>query len=590
MTTETRKSTLDKPIARVTTIGILAVACVLSATIHASDKSGSLIHPITNLQSSATVQNSNVQSNTAHTKDNGRSAGTGKSNQAYIDFLQALNLADEKSNPEALRLLAESLHLQPQGNPAAGLVFELLTELRTNSRLLLRGHTGAVLYAAYSPDGTKIVTASADHTARLWDASTGRQLIPPLQHDEDVLMAEFSPDGKRVVTGSEDHTARVWDVQTGQPVGVPMQETDAIRYVKFSPDGRTVATGSDDNKARIWDASTGLAVSPSIEYHESVFAINFSPDGSRVVTATGDGRADILDAKTGSRLVGPMRHTNNVFTAVFSPDGNAILTASADRTAGLWSAQTGQALGPVFHHGFWICSAAFNNDASRVVTASWDHTARVWDTRTGHPVTPPLQHGDAVFHAVFSPDGKLVATASRDHTARIWDAESGEPLSLPLRTQGAVTTAVFHPSGLSLLVASKDSSVQVFDMPPHEPPPAWVADLAEFAATQVRYDQLHLPDLHKTRLLRAQLLASKSADPWETFGRWYFAESDLRAISPWSTVSLQQYVDALIAIGDKDSLDYASSLARDHPAWMEKIVPLQAKFATATPKAHPKVP
>src|SRR5216683_414892 len=130
--------------------------------------------------------------------------------QAHLDFLHALNLAQEGSKPEALRVLAESLRLKPQGNPASALVFELLTELRTNSRLLLRGHTDAVLYAAYSGDGTKIVTASADHTARIWDAHTGRQ-VASLRHDDDVLMAEFSPDGAFVTTGSEDNTARVWD-------------------------------------------------------------------------------------------------------------------------------------------------------------------------------------------------------------------------------------------------------------------------------------------------------------------------------------------------------------------------------------------
>src|SRR5258708_2817874 len=146
--------------------------------------------------------------------------------ESHMDFLHALNLAQEGSKPEALRVLAESLRLKPQGNPASALAFELLTELRTNSRLLLRGHKDAVLYAAYSSDGARIVTASADHTARLWDARTGRQLTAPLQHHDDVLMAEFSPDGAFVVTASEDHTARVWDVHTGSPIGVPMQATN----------------------------------------------------------------------------------------------------------------------------------------------------------------------------------------------------------------------------------------------------------------------------------------------------------------------------------------------------------------------------
>src|SRR5260370_41012927 len=103
--------------------------------------------------------------------------------------------------------------------------------------------------------------------------------------------------------------------------------------------------------------------------------------------------------------------------------------------------------------------------------------------------------------------------------------------------------AIFSPSGSSLLVASKDCSVQVFDMPPHEPAPVWLADLAEFAATQTRYDQSYSPDLAEIRLLRAQLLASTAKGPWDVFGRWFFAESNLRSISPWSTVSLEKYVE-----------------------------------------------
>ena len=508
-----------------------------------------------------------------------------KFNQSYVDYLLAWKLADDGSKPEALHMLSESLRLQPQNNPASGLAFELLTEQRTNSRLILRGHSGPVIYAAYSPDGSKIVTTSADHTARLWDSQTGRQLAASLEHDGAVLAADFSPDGRRIVTGSEDETARVWDVATARPVGAVMRGTGAIQCVKFSPDGKVIATGSDDGKARTWNAETGEPVSPVIVYHEAVYSLIFSPDGLRLLSATGDGVADLLDPKTGARLLKPLRQNNIIFTAAFNPNGSAILTASADHTAKLWDAKTGQPLGPIFRHGFSVDSAAFNPDASRVVTTSWDHTARVWDARTGQPVTPPLQHGEAVLKAIFSPDGKMVATASRDHTARLWNADSGEQLRLPVRVPSGVNSIAFSPSGASLLIACNDGSVQVFDTPPLDDPPGWVADLAEFAATQIKYNQQEQPDLARIRLLRTELSASKSIDRWSAFGRWYFSESDVRPISPWSRVSLQQYVESLIALSDKDSLDYAGTLSSDHPAWMAKIVKSRAG---SSPVAHDK--
>ena len=77
--------------------------------------------------------------------------------------------------------------------------------------------TACVLSAAFSPDGKRIVTASADKTARIWDVATGQPIGEPLKgHKADVWSAAFSPDGKRIVTASRDKTARLWDAATGQ--------------------------------------------------------------------------------------------------------------------------------------------------------------------------------------------------------------------------------------------------------------------------------------------------------------------------------------------------------------------------------------
>ena len=69
--------------------------------------------------------------------------------------------------------------------------------------------------AAFSPDGVRILTASGDKTAKLWDAASGK-LIASFAHQDGVVDAAFSPDGARILTASWDKTAKLWDGGLGQ--------------------------------------------------------------------------------------------------------------------------------------------------------------------------------------------------------------------------------------------------------------------------------------------------------------------------------------------------------------------------------------
>ena len=66
--------------------------------------------------------------------------------------------------------------------------------------------------AAFSPQGDRIVTASADKTGRVWDAEAGKTVAVLEGHSGPVLNAMFGPDGKRILTASDDTTARIWRV------------------------------------------------------------------------------------------------------------------------------------------------------------------------------------------------------------------------------------------------------------------------------------------------------------------------------------------------------------------------------------------
>ncbi|MEN9667163.1 MAG: hypothetical protein RLZZ326_3526, partial [Planctomycetota bacterium] len=119
---------------------------------------------------------------------------------------------------------------------------------------VLKGHEKPVSSVAFSPDGTWLATCGYN-TARLWDASTGKELAELKGHDSPVTSVTFSPDGTRLATGSWDNTARLWDGATGKELAVLKGHESYVTSVAFSPDGTRLATGSQDNTARLWGLS-----------------------------------------------------------------------------------------------------------------------------------------------------------------------------------------------------------------------------------------------------------------------------------------------------------------------------------------------
>jgi len=107
--------------------------------------------------------------------------------------------------------------------------------------------------AAFSPDGSRIVTASQDNTARIWEAASGKEIAVLRGHEHYVNSAAFSPDGSRIVTASQDKTARIWDAASAKEIVVLRGHDDTVNSAAFSLDGSRIVTASRDKTARIWD-------------------------------------------------------------------------------------------------------------------------------------------------------------------------------------------------------------------------------------------------------------------------------------------------------------------------------------------------
>lgn len=320
-------------------------------------------------------------------------------------------------------------------------------------------------------DGQHLVTASGPIS--LWDVSTGQMLqrfetreaeplglrngLPP-----SVLAVALSPGGERIAAALggvgdsgafvKDSSVRVWDASTGEELLRLEGHTPGARELEFSPDGsRLLSAGS--NTARMWDLSAGTLL---FVIEHSTKRIEFSPDGGRFLGIVGR-TATVFDALDGNEICSmaspdPRRV---IRSAHFSADGTRVLAASSDNIARICDAQSGQVLTEFTGHTNYLQDASFAGERW-IVTGGSDETVRVWSQASGETVRTIRMPGP-VERVLVSPDGKRClarwTSAEPAPVASLLDLESGSELVRLTERSDVVGLIGFGPTGEHVLIA-----------------------------------------------------------------------------------------------------------------------------------------
>ena len=264
-----------------------------------------------------------------------------------------------------------------------------------------------------------------------------KYISPPctnIRHNTRIKSAVFSPDGTKILTASEDKTAKILSLDANnQRPDHTIQHNALIESVVFSPDGTKILTASEDKTAKIvWLNANNRWQEYTIRHNKSIrtACFYFSPDGIKVFTMSDDHTAKIVWLDENNKWQEyTIWHDSWIQSAVFSPDGTKILTIPNDHTAKIvWLDENNKWQEYTIRHNAEIRSATFSPDGTKVVTASYDHTAKiVWRDANNQWHRTCDSASNRVNSAVFSPDGTKVVTASDDETAKIvWRDENNE--------------------------------------------------------------------------------------------------------------------------------------------------------------------
>jgi WD40 repeat protein len=349
---------------------------------------------------------------------------------------------------------------------------------RERARLL---HNGPVNAVTFSPTAQLLLTASDDNTARLWDISTGAEMAQML-HDDAVTAAVFG--GRRsilgsqieaselVATASRDGTARIWERRGAELLRLVHQAPASavtLVFTDLGQKGAAAVSGDTAGTLRRWEV-TGGEERLLMTGEDAQTAVAFSPDGTAIATGGSLGRSRqrfvlVWSTSTGDLTDAAADYYDLAGTpgalAGFSPDGKVLAVLRRDSVQ--VSVRGTSSEWYLRRRGTTALTAVWSADKEHIFVGTADGRVTLWPWTGGIEQQERFVLGGPATAVALSPDGATIAAAGADSGGVVlWDERAGREIAR-LTQRPPVVAIAFSPDGRLLATAGGDGAAAVWE-------------------------------------------------------------------------------------------------------------------------------
>ncbi|CAL1276014.1 unnamed protein product [Larinioides sclopetarius] len=240
-----------------------------------------------------------------------------------------------------------------------------------------------------------------------------------LGHRDGVWEVSCSRHGPSfIATASADHTAKIWDIHNGGCIVQYWGHKGSVNSVRFHPSQDLVVSSSGDQTAHVWSVTSASGAADNLKYHSSEEEVELSEEDH------GEGESSHNVSILKNAMIELQGHIGVVIAADWLAGGEQVITASWDRTANVYDVQTGELVTQLVGHDQELTNTCTHSTQRLVVTSSKDTTFRLWDFRDAiHSVSVFQGHTNPVTSATFA-SGDKVVSGSDDRTVKVWDLKN----------------------------------------------------------------------------------------------------------------------------------------------------------------------